>query len=186
MKKIVSGVLVGLLLLAGTSVFAESISKLVGEKVQGLYTIEKNGKALGEAVIIDGKAYAPVRVISDAAGISLTVEGKKITMTDITVNEAGDYVLGPEALKLANEQAKLRGTVSSNKIMLTAAQSALKMYQDSLTADNAKETPIPGYADGIKVNITKAQEEITRIEQLITKTETEIENLQKQIDEMKP
>ncbi|MNI90983.1 hypothetical protein D3C73_1485840 [compost metagenome] len=107
-------------------------------------------------------------------------------MTDITINEAGDYVLGPEALKIANEQAKLRGAVSSNKSLLTAAQSTLKMYEDALAADAARETPVPGYADGAKANIAKTQAEIDQLQAQIDKDEATIADLQAQIDAMKP
>lgn len=186
MKKFVSGILVGLMLFVGTSVFAESISKLIGAKVQGIYELEKNGKALGEAVIINGKAYAPVRTVSEAAGVGLTIEGKKIKMTDITVNETGDYVLGPDALKLANEKSKLSASTGNKKSLLTAAFSTLKMYEDSLAADAARETPIPGYADGLNANIIKTQAEITKLQQEIATAESDMANLQTQIDAMKP
>lgn len=42
MKKFVSGLIVGVLLFAGASAFADS-SSLIGQKVQGLFSIEKNG-----------------------------------------------------------------------------------------------------------------------------------------------
>lgn len=81
MKKFISGVIVGLFLFAGASVFADS-SSLIGQKVQGLFSVEKNGTKIADAVIINGSAYAPVRAVSQAAGVGLTVEGKTIKMTE--------------------------------------------------------------------------------------------------------
>lgn len=82
MKKFISGLIVGALLFSGVSVFADSIS-LVGQKVlvQGLFSIEKNGKKVDDAIIINSTAYAPVRSVSEATGATLTVEGKKIIMS---------------------------------------------------------------------------------------------------------
>lgn len=66
MKKLITGAIAGALLLTSVSVFADSAS-LVGKKVQGLFTVEQNGKRIADAVIIDGTAYAPVRAVSEAA-----------------------------------------------------------------------------------------------------------------------
>jgi len=81
MKKLITGAIAGALLLTSVSVFADSAS-LVGKKVQGLFTVEQNGKRIADAVIIDGTAYAPVRAVSEAAGVELKVEGKKILMLE--------------------------------------------------------------------------------------------------------
>ncbi|KGE20062.1 hypothetical protein [Paenibacillus wynnii] len=80
MKKFISGVIVGLFLFAGASVFADS-SSLIGQKVQGLFSVEKSGTKIADAVIINGSAYAPVRAVAQAAGVELTVEGKTIKMS---------------------------------------------------------------------------------------------------------
>lgn len=90
MKKFVSGMIVGIMLFAGASAFAASPS-LIGQKVQGLFTIERNGSKIADAVIINGSAYAPVRSVVEATGAGLSVEGKKIIMSTenvITQNSA--------------------------------------------------------------------------------------------------
>jgi len=186
MKKFVTGLLVGLTLFAGTSALAGPVSKLIGAKVQGVYSLEKGGKSIGEAVVIDGKAYAPVRAISEAAGVGLTIEGKTIKMSDITVNESGDYVLGPGALALVTEQGKIRTALGNSKDALTAAQTALKMYEDALAADAARAEPLPGAADALKTNITKTKAEITKLEAEIKAAEARVAELQTQLDAMKP
>lgn len=81
MKKFVSGIIVGAFLFAGVSAFADS-SSLIGQKVQGLFVVEKGGNKIADAVIINGSAYAPVRAVSQAAGVGLTVEGKTIKMSE--------------------------------------------------------------------------------------------------------
>lgn len=83
LKKFVSGIIVGALLFAGASAFAAP-SSLIGQRVQGIFSIEQGGKKLADAVIINGSAYAPVRAVADATGSSLIVEGKKIIMNETT------------------------------------------------------------------------------------------------------
>ncbi|OME21597.1 MULTISPECIES: hypothetical protein [Paenibacillus] len=84
MKKFISGIIVGVLLFTGASAFADSVG-LIGQKVQGIFTVEKGGKKVADAIIINGTAYAPVRAVSEATGAILTVEGKKIIMGDVVV-----------------------------------------------------------------------------------------------------
>lgn len=81
MKKFISGMIAGVLLVLSSSVFADTAS-LIGQKVQGLYTVQQGGKKIADAVIIKGTAYAPVRAVSQAAGTNLTVSGRKIIMDD--------------------------------------------------------------------------------------------------------
>lgn len=85
MKKFISGIIVGALLFTGASAFADSVS-LIGQKVQGLFAIEKGGVKLADAIIINGTAYAPVRVVAEATGADLTVEGKRIIMGEVTLS----------------------------------------------------------------------------------------------------
>ncbi|OMD07178.1 hypothetical protein [Paenibacillus odorifer] len=102
MKKFISGVIVGALLFSGVTVFADSAS-LIGQKVQGLFTIEKNGKKVDDAIIINGTAYAPIRSVAEASGAKLTVEGKKIIMTGET-SEVG--VNNTAALNVERDKTK--------------------------------------------------------------------------------
>lgn len=84
MKRFVAGVIIGALVMLSASAFADSAG-LVGQKVQGLFTVEKSGTKIADAVIINGSAYAPVRAVAEAAGAKLTVEGKKIIMEEASV-----------------------------------------------------------------------------------------------------
>lgn len=81
MKKKIILIMTTALLLGGSIGFAAASSSLIGSKVQGLFTVKKaDGTKIGEAVIINGSAFAPVRSISEATGTELSVEGKTIIM----------------------------------------------------------------------------------------------------------
>ena len=88
MKKwgyLLSGVVVGAMLMTSGSALAAQVKSLVGQKVTGEYTVIVNGKALSDkGAVIDGKTNAPVRAISDAIGGDLSVDNKKKVINIIT------------------------------------------------------------------------------------------------------
>lgn len=126
MKKFVSGVIVGAFLFAGVSAFADS-SSLIGQKVQGLFAVEKGGTKIADAVIINGSAYAPVRAVSQAAGVGLTVEGKTIKMSEPTTTP--EVVSNPEptATPISVETTN-KSTISSEK----AKEQKIASFQSKL------------------------------------------------------
>lgn len=75
------GLIIGLMLSFTATTYADDIKSLVGVKIQGETPVIANGKDVGNAIIVDGKSYAPVRSISEAAGFEVKVENKQIVMT---------------------------------------------------------------------------------------------------------
>lgn len=178
MKKFVSGLIVGLMLFAGASAFADS-SSLIGKKVQGLFSIEKNGTKIAEAVIINGSAYAPVRSIAEATGAGLTVEGKKIIMDSqitITTNNATKI-----------EQLQGLKSIVENNIKVTKAEinmyetdvipRAETAYQNSIGSD--EEEGRKKWLDSMKTNYTQVVEKLTLLNEKLAEYETQIADLQK-------
>lgn len=147
MKKILTGVLTGALLLTGVTAFAASTS-LVGQKVQGLFTIEQNGTKVADAVIINGTAYAPVRAVSEAAGVDLKVEGKKIIMSEsveVVSNPDPASTPAPSATPvisrptLSPEKQKENKIISLNSQLMTlAAKIGMAEIQLKDKPDNAE------------------------------------------------
>lgn len=145
MKRKVISITVAALLLGSSIGFAAATSPLIGAKVEGIFTVKKaNGKKIADAVVINGTAYAPVRAVSEAAGVNLTVEGKTITMEDATtttsaVNQTGQ----PETVNLQAERERLEALIEKK----TAAAAELKRssidFYDALIAESPNSTTIP-------------------------------------------
>lgn len=135
MKKKIVGIVAGALLLGGTVGFAAS-SSLIGAKVSGLFTVEQNGKKIADAVIINGSAFVPLRVMSEATGTGLAVEGRTITMesketekpaalteTDTTVAEpTGTPKASIDAVKLRERLAVLESRIQVLKEAIQQAE----------------------------------------------------------------
>lgn len=80
---LVSGAVIGALVATAGSAFADQVKSMVGKKVTGEYTVIVNGKTLPDkGAVIDGRTNVPVRGISNALGVDLQVEGKKIIISD--------------------------------------------------------------------------------------------------------
>lgn len=174
MKKFISGVIVGAVLMTGASTFAAS-SSLIGQKVQGLFSIEKAGVKVADAVIINGSAYAPVRAVADATGTSLAVEGKKITM-------------GTEVSSSAKvDELNVQRTALLSKIK--DAEGGIKMYEttyipnaqnnyDGAFDDLSKSTALKAL-EARKAELELRKAELATLQQQLADLDAQIAALQK-------
>jgi len=87
---LLSGVVLGIGISFSPQIYAAT-SELLGSTVTSIFTIEQNGVKIADSAIINGSAYVPVRVMAEATGTPLTVEGKVITL-----GEDSTTVLTPE------------------------------------------------------------------------------------------
>ncbi|MBY9082389.1 hypothetical protein KIH86_13830 [Paenibacillus sp. HN-1] len=169
MKKFVSVIVVGLLLLVAVPVMAATNS-LIGQKVQGVFSIEKGGKKVADAVIINGVAYAPVRSVADATGAKLTVEGKKIVMSDGTAATASSTPVTLEKLK--SDRQEITNQIST----LTAGIKDLE------------ENVLPGFRENAEINKNNkgvaetTQAALDLYENMLSQKKAELADLQKQLD----
>ncbi|GIP21065.1 hypothetical protein [Paenibacillus sp. J22TS3] len=180
MKKFVAGVVVGAALFAGTSVFADSIKGLIGMKVSGTYEVVKNGKKIGDAAVIGEKAYVPVRAISDAAGIPLTVKGKTITMAEPA---SAEKVYTKEELEILNEITTLQNSVLSlnNDIKYSEAYEIAPL-QKSIEEEQAKTDKIPGRIETLQAKVKERQDYVDGLRKSVTEKQAKIDALKAQLN----
>lgn len=74
------GIICGLALGLTASVYASS--GLVGKTIQQEVKVIKDGQLIGTAIVVDGRSYAPVRAIGEAAGLKVDYSKEQITLTD--------------------------------------------------------------------------------------------------------
>jgi spore germination protein YaaH len=81
-----TGIVIGAVLMASSSVFADQIKSLVGKTVAGEYTVSVDGKTLSEkAIVVDSKAHVPLRAVSDSLGATIKVDGKTVSIVTDTL-----------------------------------------------------------------------------------------------------
>ncbi|MEK3836436.1 hypothetical protein [Paenibacillus sp. FSL R7-0128] len=174
MKKFISGVVVGVLLFAGGSVFANSVS-LIGQKVQGIFSIESNGAKVADAIVVNGSAYAPVRAVADATGAKLTVEGKKIKMeaaadTSLNVaaqliNERADVVRKITALENEAKTLTERDIPTSERLAKELANNGNlgKEHAQNVESYRARLAEIGTQVTGLQTQLTAIDAKITKL-----------------------
>lgn len=177
MKKIITGFLLGAMIFGSVPAFAASIKNLIGAKVTGIYTVEQNGKRIADGVIINGSAYVPVRSMAVATGTELTVEGKTIILGEPEGNALSD-----EALKWTNKSQKIKGDVSSWRILIEAENEAIKTLESKIAEEKAAVDKTPGRLEALETNLAKSQAYVDELQVKIDVAEAEIKRLQTLID----
>lgn len=189
MKKIFFGLIIGLVIGASSSVFADGI---IGKKIQNTYDVIVNGKKLDEkAIVVDGTSYLPVRKIGEVTGFSVKFDSKVgVTLTGNGGNAALD-----------NE--KVSNSSNSNKYQNMSIEELDKIYFDlvgeyaelrsdiSLTQANLdyEKERIKNYLENIVPLLTidpqkVSEEEKAKSDKIIKEYEETLEKARKRFNEL--
>ncbi|WP_151737251.1 hypothetical protein [Paenibacillus tengchongensis] len=167
MKKKIVGITAAALLFGSSIGFAAASSPLIGAKVEGLFTVLKtDGTKIGDAVIINGTAFAPVRAISEATGANLTVKGKTIILGE-TVETS------PAVSEETTPAPTLPLTAAEREILqtrITKLERGISLTREELTQAQAKFTASTDDA------------EKQRLKKSISELETSLSGMQKALD----
>jgi len=170
-KKFISGFVAGALLFGGTAAIAAQPG-LIGQKVQSVFSVEKDGKKIADAVAINGTTYAPVRSLAEATGTTLKVEGKKITMLDKTTASTTPDAETPLNIQIMAKQNKLNDA----KSLLAAEERGKRGWEDMLAQIDADTE----YGKAIAKNIAEAGKRVAEAQAKVTQIEAELATLQAQ------
>lgn len=178
MKKVVIAFVAGALLMASGQVLADSVSK-IGKRIDGEAKVVLNGKQLSNAVISEGKSYAPVRDIAEALGASASYTKGVITIDPNFVDDAETSRIE----KLATLNNKKKSLLEEKNSRTTANQN---MKADNVKAQEemdkiAQEWAKATYKHTIETNnagIATNEKRITDIDAEIVKIDAEIAALQ--------
>lgn len=128
MRKYLIGFIVGVVISASATAYADDIANLIGQQVEGQTPIYLNGTKLDDAVIIDSKSYAPVRTVSDAAGLEVFFTEGEIHLDATQSDPVVDPVVDP-----ATEITEPTDSVEPSKPIRTIEQ--IQSEIDSKKAD---------------------------------------------------
>ncbi|MNC12460.1 hypothetical protein D3C76_422130 [compost metagenome] len=170
MKKYIVGFLVGAIFTVSTAAFADDVKSLVGKAIQGEAPVIVDGKQLDTAIIVDGKSYAPVRVIGEAAGYSVTVEGKKV----ILKSEAKDTVkTTSENLDKPRTLEDVNSVIVRTKEKFERYKEAIQLYEVNVTNSTTDEAKANNQQmlDSYKKQLAEAEQKLADLE----KQKTELE-----------
>ena len=131
MRKYVSGFIVGVFLATGITAYADSLS-LVGKRIQSETIIYKDGEYLDKAIAIDGKSYAPIRVIAESAGLDVSYKGGEIYLEtkDQTTDEISSSAPQP-----AQEPVKYKRSLNEINERISQIQYGLTILDDRINSN---------------------------------------------------
>lgn len=185
----ISGVLVGALIFGGATSFAAGVNPFAKSRITGVFSVFKSdGSKIADAPVIDGAAYVPVRVMSNAAGIDLKVEGKSIIMGEAISSSSDGQIIGendalsPEKLELANSISRHQRDILSWKGLIEVENETIKMYESKIAEENSRTEKVQSRIDGLNANIAKSKERIAEYQAKIDAAEAEIKQLEAQLN----
>lgn len=166
MKKYVAGFLAGALFTLAGAAFADDIQSLIGKKIQGEAVVELNGQALDTAIIVNGKSYAPVRAIGEAAGYEVSMQDKKIILDEKVSNTSTASTPGKG--QVVEDESKINEIIASHEESIKREEIRIESYEKLiLERPNDKEV-YQAVIDTAKANIAKYKEWIAERESQLT------------------
>jgi len=204
-KTVVVSFLAGCLLMVSAQAFGSGIS-LLGKKVDGEAKVLLNGKSVGQAVVIEGKSYIPVRDITNGfggkvdsvqGGVIKLSSGNEVLPTEPNVPNEPDTPETPKDhtvytdkveteadIKKKNELADARNKVEGKKLIIESTQKEVdsltaQVEQAKVKADN--DTSTVG-AQRTEYSILKKVLEGSRAN--LDKLKSELAELEKQLAEL--
>lgn len=78
------GTLIGLIIGLSTTTYADTIGELIGSKVDSTLGVNLSDKPIGEAPVINGVSYLPVRTIADSMNFEVEVTDGMINLVPAT------------------------------------------------------------------------------------------------------
>lgn len=201
-KTVVVSFLAGCLLMVSAQAFGSGIS-LLGKKVDGEAKVLLNGKSVGQAVVIEGKSYIPVRDITNGfggkvdsvqGGVIKLSSGDEVIPTEPNVPDEPDtpkdhtiYTDKVETeadIKKKNEIADARNKVEGKKLIIESTQKEV----DSLTAQ-VEQAKIKADNDTSTVGVQRTEYNIIKkvlegSQANLDKLKSELAELEKQLAEL--
>lgn len=163
MKKYVVGFIAGLVFALSSSVFAEDIGGLIGKKIEGTANVNLDGKVIGSAVIINGTSYAPVRVVSEAAGMDVGYEKGVVKLKLPEIPKPKVKTVEELSADLAEYQANVQAT-----------KEAVARIQDNIASGKFEGDEL-AY---LQTSLDRGEKQISNDEQRIADIQAKLNELQ--------
>lgn len=170
---VLSGVVLGLAISFSGEISAAT-SKLLGGKVGKVMTVTLDNKSIGEAPVIGGTSYVPVRIAANSLGLEVKVNGNEINLTsptETTVTEQEEPV---------NDTAKKELEIKIEQVERKIASSKTSLESKEKELDAAKGVVASGSVGFVSV-VESLQKSYDESKKYIAEQEKELINLQSQL-----
>lgn len=149
--KTISTLLVGIVIGLGIS-FSPQIQaaadKLVGQKVTKTMDVKLNDKSIGQAAVIEGTSYLPVRALSENLGVTVGVNNTEIKLRQegsgsVSEVKAQDSVVSQEDEDYAKSKKieTLKNTIDNTEKRSKELQVRVDHFEKNLTEEQKESDP---------------------------------------------
>jgi len=162
MKKVIIAFIAGMLVMTSGHVMAEKIS-MIGKKVGGEAVVIVDGKEVSNAIIIEGKSYAPVRDIVETLGSEVAWEKGVITITTV----AGEVNYPSKEAMIARKEIVV---------------SEIEVIERDI--EKLQTTIIPAYEEGVEKgvgNSEKMKEDLEKLKGQVVDKKKELAALKQEL-----
>ncbi|WP_138756538.1 hypothetical protein [Paenibacillus sinopodophylli] len=175
MKKVVIAFVAGALLMASGQVIADSVSK-IGKKIDGEAKVVLNNKPLSNAVISEGKSYAPVRDIAEALGAT-TSYSKGVIVIETKLSNDG---LVEKLRSLNAEKAYVQKKISETEASIHEIKTVTIPFREERGIDTATGELRP---DSLVV-INELKESVAKAEIELIELKSKLVDINNQLNEL--
>jgi len=188
---VISGIIVGVAISYSPDIYAAS-SKLLGTKITKVINVNYNSKFIGEAPVINGVSYIPVRAAANELGLGIAVE-KEINLTspeslessiepslpDTSNTPAEPVVDNTEKIKQLKEQIEfLKSDIAKKEKEKAEYEATMKSkpstYEDGIRGDSQK-----AFYDNIEQNYKSNDRILEMQKKNLADYESQLAELQK-------
>ena len=195
MKKVVASFIAGALLMFSAQAFGTS-SNLIGLKVSNTANVNLDGKQIGQAVVIEGKSYIPVRDAADGLNLNISkASGGVIDLesaSELTPEETAriaqedqerlnkEWELSNKKQALANDITDVKKKIADNEKQITDYESAIKYVKD----EGFNQYGIVTYTAPDKLPVMYDKDTLESIENKVTQLKAENATLQAKVTQL--
>ncbi|WP_340389583.1 hypothetical protein [Paenibacillus sp. FSL E2-0151] len=194
MKKIVKNislVLGGVVLGVAISFSGEisaATSKLLGGKVGKVMTVTLDNKRIGEAPVIGGTSYVPVRTAANELGLEVKVSGDEIKLT--TPEEVSEPVVTtpveqPAVETDSTQKQELNNKIEEAKRSITSKEKSLEFKRQQLVDFKTAAEADPSGKTPLWTMVTEMQKDVDAGQKSVDTLKAELADLEAQLAALK-
>lgn len=162
MRKYVIGMILGAALMFSAQAGAAS---LLGSKVTNVVEVTLDGKSLGNAPVIAGTSYLPVRTLSNNLNIGIEVKGETVNLTALETTTAPTPPPAPVR--------KFPYTMTEIDAAIQTIAGQIQLYQSQVDGFEKNGKADDPFAESLREAITKKQVELEVWQQRKTELEAQ-------------
>lgn len=176
MRKYFIGILIGFCLSLGVGAHAE-VSSFVGRMIEGSFPVTYNAAPLGDALVLDGTTYLPVRKLGEAMGLTVSFNA------DLGVSLTKSVT---ETTYAKPQEVKPVVTIPTNTDPVVSNESKLKELQAIESRIETVKLKIIGNERGIESMVKRTPNDpmIAQITQMTEGFRAELADLERQKAEL--